>query len=233
MPTRKWSPGERLAEARSRKPAVSCGVQVPDRAAEEDEEQGREVAEEGKGALVRRRDAADREARVLGAERRARLGEHPEAHVDGHVASARPRAQQVARLHGAAGAQLDERRRPRDVADLRRVLGEERRLRARLVVLGLLADALEDVAPRVVVEPPTVEPARAVGEPAHDRLRERIGRLLEGVDLELEAPVALAAEAGEWVRPRHSLGCYAACGAGSTPGIRGRILVTGPVRNRT
>jgi len=84
------------------------------------------------------------------------------------------------------------------------VLGEQRRFGARLVVLGLLADALEDLAAAVVVEVAAVEPARVVGEPAHDRLREAVGRLLEGVDVELEAAMTLAAEAVRGVRPRHS-----------------------------
>src|SRR5262249_40330733 len=90
-------------------------------------------------------------------------------------------------------------------------------LGARLVVLGLLADALEDVAAGVVVEPATVEPARLVGEAAHDRLREAVRRLLEPVDLELEIPVALAAEAGGGVRPRHSMGASRVARPGQSP----------------
>src|SRR5262249_17295964 len=89
------------------------------------------------------------------------------------------------------------------LADLRGVRGEERRLRARLVVLRLLADALEDVAPGRVVEVATVQPPWLIRQPAHHRLSEPVARVLEGVDLELEAGVALVAEAGEGVRPRH------------------------------
>src|SRR5262249_47230674 len=63
--------------------------------------------------------------------------------------------------------------------------------------------------------------ARMVGERPRDGLRERVGRLLERVDVELEAPVALAPEAGGGVRPRHSPGCYAACAAESIPVSRG------------
>src|SRR6266704_5704686 len=109
----------------------------------------------------------------------------------------------MARLARAARAQLDERRRAGRAPDLARVLGEQRRLGARLVVLGLLADALEDLAAAIVVEPAAVEPARMVGEAPHDRLREAVGRLLEGVDVEGEAAVPLAAETVRGVRPRH------------------------------
>src|SRR5207237_3452660 len=142
--------------------------------------------------------------------------------VDRHVARVAPRAQQVPRLDRAARPELDERPRAGEPADFRGVLGEERRLRARLVVLRLLADVLEDVAPRVVVEPTTVEPARVVGERADDRLCERVRRLLEQIDVELEAGVALAPEAGGGLRPRHLKGLL--CGPASwvTPcGVRG------------
>src|SRR5205823_13361483 len=132
--------------------------------AQEDEHERRELAQEREGALVRGRDAAHLEPRELRGERRARLPEDPEADVDRHVAPARPRAQQVARLERAARAELDDRRRGGRATDLGRVLGEQRRLGARLVVLGLLADALEDLAAAVVVEPAAVEPARLVGE---------------------------------------------------------------------
>src|SRR5439155_23416080 len=55
-----------------------------------------------------------------------------------------------------------------------------------------------------VVEVAAVEPPRVVAEAAHHRLGEGGRRLLRRVDPQLEARVALAAEAGVGVRPRHS-----------------------------
>src|SRR5262245_31907627 len=123
----------------------------------------------------------------------------------------------MARLDGAAGAELDQRRRAGQPADLSRMRREQRGLGARLVVLRLLADALEDVAAHRVVEVPAVEPARVVREPAHDRLGEAVGRFLEGIDLQLEASMSLATEAGEWVRPRHPPGAMRAGMLGQSP----------------
>jgi len=70
--------------------------------------------------------------------------------------------------------------------DLARVLGRAAAASVRVSgVLGLLADALEDLAATVVVEVAAVEPARW-SESRARRLREAVGRLLEGVDVELE-----------------------------------------------
>src|SRR5678815_3896553 len=110
----------------------------------------------------------------------------------------------MACLDRAAGPELDQRGAPGQAPDGSRMLGQQRRLGTRLVILGLLADALEDLAPLRVVEVAAVEPARMIGQPAHDRLRERVGRLLERVDLELETVVALPPKAGGGVRARHA-----------------------------
>src|SRR6185503_18089718 len=100
--------------------------------------------------------------------------------VDGEVlrraAAGRPGAEEMARLDGASGAELDQRRVAGEGTDLGRVLRQERGLGARLVVLRLLADALEDIAPLRVVEVATVEPPRMIREPADDRLCEPRGR---------------------------------------------------------
>jgi hypothetical protein len=85
----------------------------------------------------------------------------------------------VLRLDGAARAQLDERRAVGERADFVGVRGEEGGLGARLVVLGLLADALEDLAALFVVELATVEPPRMIREPSDDRLCEARARLFQ------------------------------------------------------
>src|SRR5882672_3002252 len=154
---------------------------------------------------------------MLCGQRGARAPEHAEADVDRDVAALGPGAKQVARLDGAARPELDQRGRRRERPDLPRVLGEQRGLGARLVVLGLLADALEDIATGVVVEVPAVEPARVVRQAAHHRLREAVGRLLEGIDRQLEVAMALAPEAGEGIRPRHSPGGSRTGGLGQPP----------------
>src|SRR6185503_10445271 len=89
-------------------------VEVADGAAEEDEDQRRQVAEEGERALVRRRQAAYLEPAVLAGEGGARLPQHLAADVDREVlrraAACGPGAEEMLRLDGAAGAELDERR---------------------------------------------------------------------------------------------------------------------------
>src|SRR5439155_9100396 len=117
----------------------------------------------------------------------------------------------------AAGAELDQRRRAGEAVDLVRVLGEQCGLGARLVVLRLLADALEDLAAGVVVEPSAVEPAGMIRERSHHRLRERVGRLLERIDVELKARVPLASEAGSGVRPHHPPGAMRAARPNQSP----------------
>src|SRR5262245_31359234 len=100
--------------------------------------------------------------------RRAAAREDLAAHVDRDVAGARvacgPGAEQVARLRRAARAQLDERRCGNEPADVASVVREERRLGTRLVVLRLLADALEQLAADRIVEIAAVEPPRMVRE---------------------------------------------------------------------
>src|SRR4030095_5438925 len=132
--------------------------------------------------------------------------------------------QQMARLDRAERAELDQRGTPGEAADGGRMLGEQRRLGARLVVLGLLADTLEDLAPLRVVEIAAVEPARMVGQPAHDRLRERIARLLERVDLELETVVGLPPKAGGGVRARHAQSAMWGPSLNQSP-VRGAVAV--------
>src|SRR2546422_4496189 len=106
-------------------------------------------------------------------------------------------------LGGAPRAELDERRCGDEPADVGGVGRQERRLRPRLVVLRLLADVLEELAPRRVVEVAAVEPARMIGEAANHRLREALRGIVERVDVEDEPGVALAAEAGQGVPLRH------------------------------
>jgi hypothetical protein len=158
-------------------------IEVADGAPEEHEDERRQVAEQRKGALVRGGDAAHLEVRMLARQRGARLPQHVAADVDGEVlrraAAGRPGAEEVARLDGAAGAELDQRRTVGEGADLGRVLREEHRLRARLVVLRLVADALEDVASLRIVEVATVEPPRMIREPSDDRLSEARARLFQ------------------------------------------------------
>ena len=182
-------------------------VQVADRAPEEDEHDGRELAEARKRSLVRRRQAAHLEAGMRRGERPAGARENLAAHVDRHVARARPArrpgTEEVARLRGATGAELDERRCGDEPADAGGVGRQERRLRPRLVVLRLLADVLEELAPRRVVEVAAVEPAGMIGEAANHRLREALRGIVERVDVEDEPGVALAAEAGQGIPLRH------------------------------
>src|SRR5262245_44341595 len=186
-------------------------VEVADRAAEEDEHDGRQLGEAREGALVGRRRAAQLEAGVQHGESRTAAGEDLAAHVDGHVAGARaagrPGADQVACLCRATGAQLDQGGCGNEPADGPRVVRQQRGFGPRLVVLRLLADALEQLAPRRIVGIAAVEPPRMVGEAAYHRLREALRGVVERVDLEDEPGVALAAEAGEGVPLRHVPPC--------------------------
>src|SRR5205823_7426718 len=177
------------------------------------------LAEERQRALVRRRDPADREPAILARQRAARRLERRAAHVDRDVARrlVDPGVEQMACLRRATRAELAERGRADDAPDLARLVREQRRLRPRRVILRLLGDALEELATARVVEIATVQPAWMVREAAHHRLGEGGGRLLRRVDPQLEARVALAAEAGVKVRPRHPAVSKAGSGLGQSP----------------
>src|SRR5206468_9993495 len=88
-------------------------------------------------------------------------------------------------------------------ADVPGVGLEERGLGPRLVILRLLADLLEQLAPCRIVEIAAVEPPWMVGEAAYYRLREAYRGVVERVDVEDEPGMALAAEAGQRVPLRH------------------------------
>ena len=115
---------------------------------------------------------------VLGGERGAGGADHALGHVDRHVAAQRAgvgeRRQQQPALRRGAGAQLDDLGRARQRRDLAGALGEDRPLGAGRVVLGQLADAVEqrgagrvvEVLGRQLLERPRQAVEHVVGERA-------------------------------------------------------------------
>ena len=131
--------------------------EVADRAAQEgDDARAVGLGDVGEVALEVADDAVHAQARELvdqlvGAREHHRLG-HVERDVAAQGARLGHRAQQQPRLGRRARAQLDELGGAGGLDDLRAALLEDRALGARRVVLGQLADAVEELGAARVVE---------------------------------------------------------------------------------
>src|SRR5690606_8410578 len=104
-------------------------VEIAERAAEEGEGERGMLGEAGERLVVGRGDSVDLESRVIGTERLRRALDDARADVDsdvgGEAAAAGPRVEQMSRLRGGPGAELDERARPDELVDLVRVEAEQ------------------------------------------------------------------------------------------------------------
>ena len=118
--------------------------------------------------------AVHAQARVLLGERLRAVAHHALGHVHRHVALQRAggvqRVEQHARLRGRARAELDELDRARQRRQLGRGLLEDRALGARRVVLGQLADPVEQLGAARVVE--------VLGRQFLERAREAVEHVL-------------------------------------------------------
>src|SRR5438552_14634080 len=98
------------------------------------------------------------------------------AHVHRNIANGSVRLsisfQQRLGFARAAGAQLDDGPGAGQAGDGPRVRLENRRLGSGEIVLGSLADALEQLAALGVIEEPAGEPPRVVAQPTNHRPRE-------------------------------------------------------------
>jgi hypothetical protein len=153
---------------------AAAGREVPDRAAEERHEPP---------AAVRRGDLAEvalevadhavhLQAGVVVDQLVGGLAHHPLGHVHGDIPRGTVhRVEQHARLQRGARAQLDQLRRgARRRDDLARAVPQDRRLGARRVVLGQLADGLEQLRAARVVE--------VLGRDLLERLGEAVQRVV-------------------------------------------------------
>ncbi len=157
MPISRWSPGPSRRGDLAQEAAAAAGREVADRAAEERDDAraggGRDAVEV---ALEVADHAVHAQPGVLAGERLGAVAHHALGDVHRDVALERAgrlqRVEQHARLGGGAGAELDELDRVGQLGDLRGALLEDRALGARGVVLGQLADLVEQVGAAGVVE---------------------------------------------------------------------------------
>jgi hypothetical protein len=148
------------------------------RAAEKGDEAGaggrRQVPEV---ALEVADDAVHREPRIFLDEEIGDGMDRGRADVDGHVAAQRAggghRVEQHARLRRRARSQLDELDGARARDDVVGVRFEDQPLRARLVVLGQLADRVEQLRAARIVEVLGRQLLQRAGEPVEDVVGER------------------------------------------------------------
>ena len=163
---------------RSEEPRPLLRLEVADRRAEE---RDHPPVPRGQGAQVAPEvadDAVHLDARVLLLDRRRALAQRLLAHVEGHEAPQRPvrrqRVEQHARLVGGAGAELDERVRVRQLADLVGVLAQQVALALGRVVLGQARDRVEELRAALVVEPLRREVLGRRGQAGDDVLAQRL-----------------------------------------------------------
>ena len=157
MPSSRWPPSPSRSAEPAQEPAAVAGREVAQRAAEE----AHEALPVGLGqpvevALEVADEAVDAQARVLldqpaGAGPQRALGD-VDRHVAAQPAGVGHRVEQHAGLVGRARAQLDELARAGQLDDLGGARLEDRALGPRRVVLGQLADAVEELRAAGVVE---------------------------------------------------------------------------------
>ena len=149
--------GAEQAADRAQEATAAAGLEVADGAAEErDDPRPDRRGHAVEVALEVADHAVHAQAGVLLGERLRAVAHHALGHVDRHVALQRAggvqRVEQHARLRGRARAELDELDGARQRRQLGRGLLEDRALGARGVVLGQLADPVEQLGAARVVE---------------------------------------------------------------------------------
>jgi len=184
---------ERLRQ-RAQEAPPAAGREVADRAAEKGDEAGaggcRQVPEV---ALEVADDAVHREPRILLDEELGDGMDRGRADVDGDVARERAggghRVEQHARLLRRARSQLDELDGARARDDVVGVHLEDQPLRARLVVLGQLADVVEELRAARIVEVLGRQLLQRAGEPVEDVVGE--GALVVRTEMRTDLDTAL------------------------------------------
>lgn len=149
--------------------------EIPDRGAEEHRHRRRVSGEEGERVLVRPHHAAEPHVRVpfgdplLGACQGRRTHVHRD--VLDRTAAGPVGVENVTRLDGAPGAELDQRHGPGAAGDVGGVRVEDGRFRSREIVLGQPSDLVEQRAPPGVVQKPHGHPAGRVRQAKRDGAR--------------------------------------------------------------
>ncbi len=173
-------------------------VEVADRAAEEGDQPRRAVAVDPLEVDLEVADqAADFEAGVLVDQGlRGFVGDllgDVDRDVGAQAAGGAHRVEQVARLRGRAGAELDQGAGSAGGGeDLARAVAQDLALAAGRVVLGQLGDLLEQLRAALVVEVLRRELLGRGGQPLAHVLRHRLGGAGVEVDVDRDHPASLA-----------------------------------------